>query len=120
MKNVKPKTLNNDKVTWIIVYENLKEKEVYKDTFDAVIVANGHLSVPNIPKINGMKTFKGVAFHSHEYRNPEKFEGKTVCIVGAGPSGSDIANDVSKVAKKVKILLSIVGKKLKLLNNRLK
>lgn len=39
--------------------------------------------------------------HSHDYRVPEVFSGKNVLVIGAGPSGMDIALEISYVAKKV-------------------
>ncbi len=36
--------------------------------------------------------------HSSEYRNPAGFAGKRVLVVGLGVSGTDIANEVSRVA----------------------
>lgn len=33
--------------------------------------------------------------HSHDYRNPEKYYGKTVIILGAGPSGIDIGIEIT-------------------------
>ena len=37
--------------------------------------------------------------HSQEYRNAEQFPGKNVLVVGGGESGSDIALEISRVAK---------------------
>lgn len=39
--------------------------------------------------------------HSHDYRVPEVFSGKNVLVIGAGPSGMDIALEITYVAKKV-------------------
>ena len=41
--------------------------------------------------------------HSTAYRGPDKYTGLRVLVVGAGESGSDIANDISKKASKVAI-----------------
>lgn len=37
--------------------------------------------------------------HSQEYRNAENFIGKNIAVIGAGESGSDIALEISRVAK---------------------
>lgn len=39
--------------------------------------------------------------HSHDYRVPEIFTNKRVLVIGAGPSGMDIALEVTSVAPKV-------------------
>ncbi|MGY2065344.1 flavin-containing monooxygenase [Blastococcus sp. SYSU DS0619] len=68
-------------------------------TYDAVVVANGHLSVPRRPTFPG--TFTGEELHSHHYRTPEPFSGRTVVVVGMGNSGCDIAVDLARVAAQV-------------------
>ncbi|HLU57207.1 MAG TPA: NAD(P)-binding domain-containing protein [Pseudonocardia sp.] len=68
-------------------------------TYDAVIVANGHLTVPRRPNFPG--TFTGEELHSHDYRTPEPFSGRTVVVVGMGNSGCDIAVDLARVARQV-------------------
>lgn len=40
--------------------------------------------------------------HSHNYRTPEELYGKSVLVIGGGPSGIDISWDMSKYATKVK------------------
>ena len=54
-----------------------------------------------IPDIAGREEFKGKMIHSYQYRSPENFRDKHIVVVGAGPSGHDIALDVAQVAKKV-------------------
>lgn len=63
------------------------------EEFDRVIVASGHLSVPfNVPMYHD--EFKGEYLHSHDYREPESFVGKRICVIGVGNSACDIASDV--------------------------
>jgi Flavin-binding monooxygenase-like len=62
------------------------------ETFDAVIVATGHLTKPlHAP---GLQQFGGEYLHAHYYRAPEPYIGKRVCVVGIGNTGCDIASDV--------------------------
>lgn len=64
-----------------------------RDQFDAVVVANGHQSVPL--HADELKTrFQGEYVHSHDYREAEPFVGKRVCVVGMGNSAVDIATDL--------------------------
>ncbi|CAM5179053.1 unnamed protein product [Eretmochelys imbricata] len=71
------------------------------ERFDAVIVCSGHYSDPFVPAIPGLETFPGRLLHSHEYRGPEPFAGRTVVLLGAGPSGMDLTLQLAPVAQRV-------------------
>lgn len=49
----------------------------------------------------GIEKFKGSYLHSREYKEPEKFRGKKVLVIGLGNSGCDIAVELSTVASQV-------------------
>lgn len=67
--------------------------------FDRVIVASGHLSDPlHVPEFRS--SFKGEYIHSHDYREPEPYVGKRICVVGVGNSACDIASDVCVTSPK--------------------
>ena len=51
--------------------------------------------------IPGIEAFPGDVLHSHDYRKPEKYAGKRVVVLGAGPSGFDIAVELSGYASQV-------------------
>jgi dimethylaniline monooxygenase (N-oxide forming) len=69
---------------------NIDGKEVTnEETFDAVMICNGHLATPSTPKIPGMEKFKGVKVHSAEYRTFHPYVGKRVVVVGCGFSGGE-------------------------------
>ncbi|MGW6376378.1 flavin-containing monooxygenase [Rhodococcus sp. NPDC055112] len=59
--------------------------------YRGVIIANGTLSEPNMPRFQG--TFAGELLHTSRYKDPRIFTGKRVLIIGAGNSGCDIAVD---------------------------
>ena len=65
-----------------------------KGVFDAVYVANGHYSLPQVPPIPGIEHFQGKAFHSIEYDSPAEFKGKRVLCIGGRASGADIAREM--------------------------
>nr|XP_020663938.1 flavin-containing monooxygenase FMO GS-OX4-like [Pogona vitticeps]XP_020663939.1 flavin-containing monooxygenase FMO GS-OX4-like [Pogona vitticeps]XP_020663940.1 flavin-containing monooxygenase FMO GS-OX4-like [Pogona vitticeps] len=69
--------------------------------FDAIMVCTGHYSSPFIPSIPGLDSFQGCLLHSHSFRHPEPFAGLSVVLVGAGPSGVDLALLLSPVAARV-------------------
>ena len=67
---------------------------------DAVVVANGHNSVPRLPDPAPPGLATGPAcMHSHDYRSPEQLAGRRVLVVGGGNSAMDIASDASHVAR---------------------
>lgn len=67
-----------------------------KDTFDAVYIANGHYSLPQVPPIRGIENFRGETFHSIEYDLPEKFKDKRILCIGGRASGADIAREMAE------------------------
>lgn len=64
---------------------------LHEEIFAGLIIANGTLSEPNMPRFAGK--FSGELIHSSEYRSPRQLADKRVLIVGAGNSGCDIAVD---------------------------
>ncbi|POS71601.1 hypothetical protein DHEL01_v210007 [Diaporthe helianthi] len=90
---------------WRLVLRKSGENLDYwwEERFDAVVVANGHFSVPYIPSIRGLNEFAdahpGSVEHSKAYRGREKYIGKRVVVVGASVSGADAAVDVLGVAQ---------------------
>ena len=71
------------------------------ETFDAVMVANGHHWSPRMPEPAFPGTFDGREMHSHSYESFEGFENDRVLVVGIGNSAVDIACELSRVSKKV-------------------
>lgn len=59
--------------------------------YKGVLIANGTLSEPNMPKFPG--EWSGELLHSADYRTPRQFADRRVLVVGAGNSGCDIAVD---------------------------
>jgi cation diffusion facilitator CzcD-associated flavoprotein CzcO len=52
----------------------------WQEKFDALVVANGHYSIPFIPNVTGLleaeKLFPGTVEHSKSYRGPGSYSGK--------------------------------------------
>ena len=67
------------------------------ETFDGVVVATGHQSVPRHPP--EAEQFTGDYTHAHGYRVPEPYAGKRVLVIGPGNSGVDIAADICSVTE---------------------
>ncbi|KAL6906417.1 hypothetical protein ACP4OV_004018 [Aristida adscensionis] len=83
--------------SWAVSWR-VETGEVAEEVFDAVVVCNGHCTVPLVPKIRGIEDWRGKQVHSHNYRVPEPFRDQRF-----GASGMDIAREISHVAKEVHI-----------------
>jgi cation diffusion facilitator CzcD-associated flavoprotein CzcO len=85
---------------WSVTSRVLQTSEVTTETYDAVIVANGHFITPYIPDIPGIAEWNtsnpGLISHSKYYRRPEEFTGKRVIVVGNSASGADISNQIAE------------------------
>jgi putative flavoprotein involved in K+ transport len=60
----------------------------------AVVIAAGYNHTPHIPEWPGRDAFAGDLLHSASYKNPERFRGLHVLVVGTGNSGAEIAVDL--------------------------
>ncbi|KAI8426007.1 hypothetical protein MSG28_004983 [Choristoneura fumiferana] len=97
---VKPRATATGEV-WDVTFKSLETGVSETREYDYVFVCNGHYNTPFIPNIPGLKEFQGDIMHSHDYRVPDIFTNKRVLVVGAGPSGMDIALEVTTVASRV-------------------
>ncbi|KAJ9622591.1 monooxygenase [Knufia peltigerae] len=83
---------------WNLVAEDVRTKETTHHVYDAVVVANGHYTIPYVPDIKGIAewnaTYPETIIHSKAYRRPEDFRGKKVLVVGNSASGLDIATQI--------------------------
>ncbi|TDZ14737.1 Thiol-specific monooxygenase [Colletotrichum orbiculare MAFF 240422] len=70
----------------------------WEEIFDAVIFANGHYSVPYVPRVKGLddyiRRFPGRVVHSKTYRVPHPYTGKKVVVVGNSASGHDVTAEL--------------------------
>ncbi|XP_043221853.1 flavin-containing monooxygenase FMO GS-OX-like 2 [Amphibalanus amphitrite] len=101
VEQVTPLSVGDPRSGWSITTRNLTTGAVENRHFDALLVCNGHYSVPAVPNIPGLKEFQGEVLHSHDYRFPEPYTGKRIILLGGRASGIDISMEVSKVAKQV-------------------
>ncbi|XHF98441.1 hypothetical protein AWENTII_001991 [Aspergillus wentii] len=79
-----------------------KVDEWWNEEFDAVVLANGHYSVPYIPHVQGLEeyihAYPGRVLHSKQYRSGADFTDKRVLVVGNSSSGQDVTTDLLKHA----------------------
>ena len=84
----------------------IKSRDGDVRSFGTVIVATGHLYLPR--HVDQFEGFAGQYLHSHDYKKPEPFVGKRICIVGVGNSAVDIASDVCVTATRT-VLVARTG-----------
>jgi len=64
-----------------------------------LITAVGSLSVPTLPRIEGIEQFAGVACHTANWPHAAvRFEGKRVAVLGTGATGIQTIQEVAKTA----------------------
>ncbi len=63
-------------------------------TADTVVVSTGYNRIPNQPDLTGLRDFRGIVWHSHEYRNGAAFRDEDVLVVGMGNTGAELALDL--------------------------
>lgn len=107
---------------WEIIVKDLANNTFETRIFDAVFIANGHFSVPNIPEISSASEFKGKMIHSHDFRDAERYKGsiftndfsaniklgifiiclgERVLVIGAKDSGTDVVYMCSNKAERI-------------------
>nr|OQO23620.1 hypothetical protein B0A51_10006 [Rachicladosporium sp. CCFEE 5018] len=77
--------------------------EWWAETFDALIIANGHYTVPFIPLVPGLAAYMAKypekVFHSKSFRSAHAYADKRVLIIGNSASGIDISTLLAKTVK---------------------
>ena len=64
-----------------------------------LVTAVGPLSAPTFPRIEGIDDFRGEAYHTGLWpKEPVRFEGKRVAVIGTGASGVQAISEIAKAA----------------------
>lgn len=67
-----------------------RDGTTYTHNANVIISANGPLSQPEIPKLDGLSSFQGQYFHNLRWDPDVRLEGKNVAVIGNGSSGIQI------------------------------
>ena len=74
----------------------------WEEVFDAVVLANGHYSVPFIPEVKGLAEYISIfpnrVVHSKTYRSPSVYRDKKVVVIGNSASGHDVTAELVQTA----------------------
>ncbi|MCX7632056.1 MAG: NAD(P)/FAD-dependent oxidoreductase [Turneriella sp.] len=70
-----------------------------KKSYTARVVASclGALSIPALPKIEGIDSFKGEVLHTARWRKEVELRGKRVVVVGSGASAIQVVPEIAPV-----------------------
>ena len=79
-----------------VTSQHLPTGKVSDETFDYVVVANGHFSTPNVPEFEGFDRFNGRVLHAHDFRDAVEFKDKEILIIGTSYSAEDIGSQCWK------------------------
>jgi cation diffusion facilitator CzcD-associated flavoprotein CzcO len=73
----------------------LEDGQRYTTRF--LVTAVGVLSAATMPTIRGVETFRGQSCHTHYWpKEPVRFEGKRVAVIGTGATGVQTITEVAK------------------------
>ncbi len=69
-----------------------------QETYEAkvLVMATGIWGRPYCPPLPGAGVFRGDRLHSSKYRNPDRFQGQRVLVLGVGNSGAEIAAELGR------------------------
>lgn len=70
-------------------------------TLWANTACTGPLSIPTIPEIPGLSTFKGSTMHTAAWDTQAQLTGKKVAVVGTGASAIQVVPKLQAVAKEL-------------------
>ena len=79
-----------------VTARDCKNDSEHRETFDHVVVATGHFSVPNTPYYSGFENFNGRILHAHDFRDAREFIDKDILILGTSYSAEDIGSQCWK------------------------
>lgn len=79
----------------VVAHDLGKDRET-DETYDAVVVASGHFSTPNVPYFPGFDRFPGRILHAHDFRDALEFKDQDILIIGTSYSAEDIGSQCWK------------------------
>ena len=72
-------------------------------TARVVVAAIGPLNRPSVPRLPGLETFAGTAFHSARWNHAYDLRGKRVAVIGTGASAIQIVPEIAPLAAQLTV-----------------
>ncbi|KAF4809306.1 FAD-binding monooxygenase moxY [Colletotrichum siamense] len=80
---------------WAVEIRNLRSGDVFVNTAEFLVNAQGRISNPKFPKIPGLQNiFRGKVVHTARWPEGFKITGKRVAVIGNGASGQQILPNI--------------------------
>ena len=98
-------TYDGEAKKWTVCARNGVTGEVESYAAEFLVVASGENSEGFVPEVQGLESFSGEAFHSSEYKNGKRYDGKEVLVIGCGNSGMEISNDLAEHGARTTIII---------------
>jgi cation diffusion facilitator CzcD-associated flavoprotein CzcO len=70
---------------------------------DVLLTACGQLSVPSVPRLPGLDTFDGPAFHTARWRHDVDLSGQRVAVVGTGCSAIQVVPAIQPIVEHIDV-----------------
>jgi dimethylaniline monooxygenase (N-oxide forming) len=74
---------------WLVTTRKLSTGDTATIAVGRVVVASGILNAKHEVHLKHEERFKGELIHSREFKDPAKYKGKRVMVVGIGSTGAD-------------------------------
>ena len=87
---------------WEVSFRSSSDKDgqTHSLTFERLVLATGSFSKASIPEVKGIETFQGETLHSQAFKDPAKYVGKNVLLVGLGNTSADSISGLIEVGAK--------------------
>jgi cation diffusion facilitator CzcD-associated flavoprotein CzcO len=92
---------NEDTLEWTVLTQHIPTGQQTQWTAKVVVHAAGQFSRPKWANIPGRSDFKGTEWHTAEWNDDYDLTGKTVAIIGTGPSTGQVAPAIVNKVKKL-------------------
>lgn len=97
-REVSGATFDESRGVWVIRFTDGQVHEAR-----VLICAVGQLNRPKLPELPGLDKFRGHAFHSAHWDQAYDFRGKTVAVIGTGPSAVQFVPAIAPRVKKLHV-----------------
>ncbi|KAK5173823.1 uncharacterized protein LTR77_002504 [Saxophila tyrrhenica] len=95
------KGVSRERDDWAVEVGSNEGSETRIEHFDKVVFACGTFVKPRMPEIAGIEKFAAEAVHSMHFREPSRYKGKNVLVVGLHSSAQDAVTGLAPYASRI-------------------
>ncbi|XP_077987016.1 dimethylaniline monooxygenase [N-oxide-forming] 2-like [Glandiceps talaboti] len=93
---VNPSPDHNVSGKWDVEVQDCQNDNVQIETFDFVMMCTSGFGEVYTPAIPGFEDFQGMSLHANSYREPDRFRGKSVIVVGASHTAGELSCELGR------------------------